>query len=158
MEIKSDEEWRQKLSELEYTVLRKNGTEKAFTGEYTDHFDKGVYCCKGCDAPLYIADTKFHSGCGWPAFFDAIEGAVTLKEDNSGRMKRIEVRCTKCDSHLGHLFKGEKFKTPIDQRYCINSVCLNFQKKKDTTPFFLKRNFLLASITILTFLSYKLLF
>eukprot|EP01091_Cochliopodium_minus_P008491 TRINITY_DN1939_c0_g3_i1.p1 TRINITY_DN1939_c0_g3~~TRINITY_DN1939_c0_g3_i1.p1 ORF type:complete len:129 (-),score=33.35 TRINITY_DN1939_c0_g3_i1:47-433(-) len=125
----TDEEWRQKLTELEYLVLRKNGTEKAFKGELTDHFEEtGTYHCKGCDSPLYTAKTKFHSGCGWPAFFDAIEGAVTLIEDNTHGMKRIEARCKSCDSHLGHLFKGEKFKTPIDQRYCINSVCLKFKK------------------------------
>ena len=125
----SDEEWRMKLSDLEYKVLRKNGTERANTGQYTDHFEKtGTYHCKGCDAPLYTSSHKFHSGCGWPAFFDAIPGAVTLKEDNSFGMVRVECRCAKCDSHLGHLFKGEKFNNPIDQRYCINSVCLNFKK------------------------------
>lgn len=90
----------------------------------------GTYNCKGCDSPLFIAEQKFNSGCGWPAFFDAISDAIIFKNDDSLGTNRIETRCANCDSHLGHLFKGEGYKTPTDQRYCINSVCLNFNGQK----------------------------
>jgi len=120
----SEDEWRARLSPQQFAVLRQNGTERAGTGEYNKCKDKGVYHCAGCNAPLYSSESKFDSGCGWPAFFEALPGALTIKEDTSIGMRRIEMRCAKCNGHLGHIFKGEGFKTPTDERHCVNSVCL----------------------------------
>lgn len=125
---KSDTEWRQQLSSAEYRVLREAGTERAFTGEYTDTETVGVYSCRACGAELFRSETKFHSGCGWPSFYQPSEGdAVELITDRSLGMTRTEVRCASCGSHLGHVFSGEGFGTPTDQRYCINSVSLSLQ-------------------------------
>lgn len=85
-----------------------------------------MYTCAGCEAPLYKASHKFNSGCGWPAYFDSLPGAVKRFEDNSGFMRRIEIVCSNCGGHLGHVFKGEGFPTPTDERHCVNSVSLNF--------------------------------
>ncbi|KAI9138063.1 putative methionine-R-sulfoxide reductase SelR [Paraphysoderma sedebokerense] len=126
---KSEEEWRAILSPEQFRVLRQKGTEYAGTGEYNKHKDTGVYHCAGCKTPLYKSTTKFDSGCGWPAFFDAIPGAVGRKEDNSLGMQRIEIVCNNCGGHLGHVFKGEGFKTPTDERHCVNSVSLKFSKE-----------------------------
>lgn len=98
----------------------------AGTGKYDKHYDEGVYTCAGCDTPLYKSTTKFKSGCGWPAFFDAIPGAVQRHVDNAWGMKRIEITCAACGGHLGHVFEGEGFSTPTDERHCVNSVSLNF--------------------------------
>lgn len=125
---KSDAEWRAELSPAEYRVLREAGTERAFTGEYTDTETKGVYHCKACDAPLFESDTKFHSGCGWPSFYKPMTDTVRYIEDRSFGMKRVEVRCANCDSHLGHVFEGEGYGTPTDQRYCINSISLKLEE------------------------------
>lgn len=95
------EEWRAKLTPQQFRVLRESGTEMAGTGEYNKCKDKGVYHCVGCDAPLYSSDAKFDSGCGWPAFFEALPGALKILEDKSHGMHRIEMRCAKCDGHLG---------------------------------------------------------
>jgi peptide-methionine (R)-S-oxide reductase len=125
---RTDEEWRQQLSPAEYEVLRKAGTERAFTGEYTDSETVGVYKCRACGAELFRSDTKFHSGCGWPSFYQPVEGdAVTLIEDRSLGMLRVEARCAACDSHLGHVFTGEGYGTPTDERWCINSISLTLE-------------------------------
>lgn len=100
------------------------------TGEYDKHKADGVYQCAGCGTPLYTSTTKFASGCGWPAFFDAIPGAVSRHTDRSFGMSRTEITCTACGGHLGHVFKGEGYNTPTDERHCVNSVSLKFQDEK----------------------------
>jgi peptide-methionine (R)-S-oxide reductase len=123
--VKSDAEWREQLSAAEYHVLRQAGTERAFTGEYTDTRTEGIYECRACGAELFRSDTKFESHCGWPSFFSPLAGdAVILREDRAHGMVRVEVLCATCHSHLGHVFEGEGYATPTDQRYCINSVSL----------------------------------
>jgi peptide-methionine (R)-S-oxide reductase len=123
--VKSEQEWREKLSPEEYAVLRQAGTERPFTGEYTDTKTTGVYECRACGAELFRSDTKFESHCGWPSFYDPADSdAVLLREDRTMGMKRIEVLCASCHSHLGHVFEGEGYPTPTDQRYCINSISL----------------------------------
>ncbi|MEU6645462.1 peptide-methionine (R)-S-oxide reductase MsrB [Saccharomonospora sp. NPDC046836] len=122
---KTDEEWRAHLRPEEYAVLRQAATERPFTGEYTDTKTTGVYECRACGAELFRSDTKFDSHCGWPSFYDPAEStAVILREDRSLGMVRVEVLCATCHSHLGHVFEGEGYPTPTDQRYCINSVAL----------------------------------
>jgi len=124
---KSESEWRAILSPEQFRVLRQKDTEPAGTGKY-DHFKgEGIYTCAGCGTPLYKSVTKFDSGCGWPAFFDAIPGAVTRHEDISFGRVRTEIVCTACGGHLGHVFKGEGFTTPTDERHCVNSISLNFK-------------------------------
>lgn len=123
--VKSDAEWREQLSPEEYAVLRKAATERPFTGEYVDTKTTGVYECRACGAELFRSDTKFESHCGWPSFYTPLAGdSVLLKEDRTLGMRRVEVRCATCHSHLGHVFEGEGYDTPTDQRYCINSVSL----------------------------------
>ncbi|KAJ3007719.1 Peptide methionine sulfoxide reductase B2, chloroplastic [Thoreauomyces humboldtii] len=124
---KSDGEWRAVLNKEQFRVLREKGTEAPGTGKYNKHAEEGVYTCAGCNAPLYKSAHKFDSGCGWPAFFDGIPGAITRHADVSHGMERTEIVCTACGGHLGHVFKGEGFKNPIDERHCVNSVSLNFQ-------------------------------
>ncbi|MEV4442069.1 peptide-methionine (R)-S-oxide reductase MsrB [Streptomyces sp. NPDC049577] len=122
---KTDEEWRAELSPAEYQVLRQAGTEPAFRGEYTDTKAEGVYSCRACGAELFRSTEKFESHCGWPSFYDPKDSsAVELVEDRSHGMVRTEVRCARCGSHLGHVFAGEGYPTPTDQRYCINSISL----------------------------------
>ncbi|UZJ25921.1 peptide-methionine (R)-S-oxide reductase MsrB [Rhodococcus antarcticus] len=121
--VKSDQEWREQLTPSEYAVLRKAGTEPAFVGEYTDTKTTGVYECRACGAELFRSDSKFESHCGWPSFFSPLAGdAVILKEDRAMGMRRVEVICATCHSHMGHVFEGEGYDTPTDQRYCINSI------------------------------------
>ncbi|GAA2710865.1 MULTISPECIES: peptide-methionine (R)-S-oxide reductase MsrB [Streptomyces] len=125
---KTDEQWRAELSPEEYRVLREAGTEPAFRGEYTDTTTPGVYSCRACGAELFRSTEKFASHCGWPSFFDPKDtDAVELLEDRSYGMVRTEVRCARCGSHLGHVFEGEGYPTPTDQRYCINSISLRLE-------------------------------
>ncbi len=121
--VKSEQEWREQLTAKEYAVLRQAGTEPAGVGEYTDTKTTGVYECRACGAELFRSDTKFDSHCGWPSFFSPLAGdAVILKEDRAMGMRRVEVICATCHSHMGHVFEGEGYGTPTDQRYCINSI------------------------------------
>lgn len=129
---KTDEQWQAELTPSEYQVLRLAGTEPAFRGEYTDTTTEGVYSCRGCGAELFRSSEKFASHCGWPSFFDPKDTeAVELKADTSHGMVRTEVLCATCGSHLGHVFEGEGYPTPTDQRYCINSISLRLTPTGD---------------------------
>ena len=120
-----------KLDPLSFDVLRRGATERPFTGEYTDSDKVGSYRCKACNHELFRSETKFHSGCGWPSFYaPTSDDAVELIEDRSlGMRVRTEVRCANCGSHLGHVFEGEGYEVPTDQRWCINSVSLILEEK-----------------------------
>ena len=125
---KTDEEWRAQLSAAEYAVLRKAGTERAFTGEYTDNHREGIYSCRACGAELFRSTEKFDSHCGWPSFFTPLAGDhVIERRDVSMGMARTEVICANCHSHLGHVFEGEGYDNPTDLRYCINSISLTLE-------------------------------
>jgi peptide-methionine (R)-S-oxide reductase len=130
---KTDEQWRAELTPSEYAVLRQAGTERAFVGEYTDTKTVGTYSCRACGAELFTSETKFDSHCGWPSFWSPLAGdTVELLEDRSLGMRRVEVRCATCGSHLGHVFEGEGYGTPTDQRYCINSISLRLHPADET--------------------------
>lgn len=125
---KTDEQWRTELTPDEFQVLRKAGTERPFTGEYWDTTTEGVYECRACGQELFTSNAKFDAGCGWPSFFAPLaEDRVRYIRDSTLGMVRVEVRCAACDSHLGHVFEGEGFNTPTDQRYCMNSVSLRLK-------------------------------
>jgi peptide-methionine (R)-S-oxide reductase len=125
---KTEAEWRARLNPEEFRVLRQAGTEAPWTGEYTETATRGVYRCRACGFELFSSDTKFDSHCGWPSFWSPLaEGRVRYIEDDSMGMRRMEVRCGNCDSHLGHVFEGEGYGTPTDQRYCINSISLTLE-------------------------------
>jgi peptide-methionine (R)-S-oxide reductase len=119
----TEDEWRVRLTPAEFRVLRRAGTEPAWTGEYVNTKTEGMYQCRACGADLYPSDTKFDSHCGWPSFDDAIPGAIREIEDRSLGMVRVEIRCARCDSHMGHVFRGEGF-TPKDTRHCVNSLSI----------------------------------
>jgi len=127
--IKSEDEWRAQLTPEQYTVCRQKGTERAFTGQYWNHHEPGVYRCAACGQELFSSDTKFDSGTGWPSFWDPIAPElIRTAEDSSHFMRRTEVLCNACDSHLGHVFEDGPLPTGL--RYCLNSVSLDFAPKK----------------------------
>lgn len=126
---KTSSEWKAQLSDEEYRVLREKGTERAFTGEYWDHFEKGSYVCAGCGNKLFTSETKFDSHCGWPSFDQAIKGSVIYERDLSFGMVRTEVMCAKCGGHLGHVFDDGPIET-TGKRYCTNSVSIKFIPEK----------------------------
>jgi peptide-methionine (R)-S-oxide reductase len=122
---RSDDDWRRELTPEEYHVLRQAGTERPYTGEYWDTHTAGAYNCRACGTELFTSKEKFDSHCGWPSFWAPLaEERVRYIHDRTLGMERVEVRCANCDSHLGHVFEGEGYGTPTDQRFCINSISL----------------------------------
>ena len=126
---KTEDEWRVRLSPEEFRVLRQAGTEAPWTGEYVSTKTPGMYQCRACGAELFSSDAKFESNCGWPSFDDAIPGAVVEIADDSLGMRRTEIRCARCESHLGHVFTGEGF-TPKDTRHCVNSISVRLAPRE----------------------------
>lgn len=124
--VKSPSEWRAILSPEQFAVLRNKATERPFTGKYDSFSKPGIYNCAGCGNPLYRSSTKFDAHCGWPAFYQAIPGAINYHKDATMGMLRTEMTCAKCDGHLGHVFYDEGFKNPTNERHCVNSISLKF--------------------------------
>lgn len=127
--MKTEEEWKKDLTPEQYDVLRNKGTEAPFTGEYVNKTEDGMYSCVACGNVLFNSDTQYDSHCGWPSFYDAVEGSVEFHEDLSHGMNRTEVTCAKCGGHLGHIFDDGP-KEHGGKRYCINSIALSMQKSK----------------------------
>ena len=125
--VKSESEWHNELSDEEFRVLRKKSTELPFTGQYNNHFDKGIYRCRACDTPLYDSESKFESGCGWPSYNKALSGALEFIKDNSHGMIRTEIVCAKCGGHQGHVFNDGPSST--GERYCVTSVSIRFDSE-----------------------------
>lgn len=126
---RSESEWRERLSDEQYRVLREKGTEAPHSGKYNLHFDNGEYKCAACDAKLFESNQKFESNCGWPSFDDAIEGSIEYVQDKSFGMIRTEILCANCGSHLGHVFDDGP--TETGQRYCVNSASIEFETKNN---------------------------
>ncbi|GHA33160.1 peptide-methionine (R)-S-oxide reductase [Salinimicrobium marinum] len=126
---RSEQEWKEKLSEEQYRVLRQQGTEAPHSGRYNLHFDQGEYKCAACGNKLFEDDQKFESNCGWPSFDDAIEGSIEYVQDKSFGMIRTEILCANCGSHLGHVFDDGP--TDTGQRYCVNSASIDFEPKNN---------------------------
>ena len=126
----SEDEWHSVLTPEEFHVLRQKGTERPFTGEYNNFKADGTFHCRGCDAALYDSTTKFSSGCGWPSFYDNLPDTVTRHSDRSHGMVRVEIVCTNCGGHLGHVFQGEGYGTPTDERHCVNSLSIRFRPRE----------------------------
>ena len=124
---KSDAQWKKELNPMQYFILRQKGTEPAFTGKYWNTKEDGTYTCAACGNPLFVSGTKFDSGCGWPSFDQSIEGSTQRHEDNAHGMRRVEVTCAQCDSHLGHVFPDGPRET-TGERFCINSACIDLKK------------------------------
>tara|TARA_B100001250_G_C19202329_1_gene529998 strand:- start:64 stop:441 length:378 start_codon:yes stop_codon:yes gene_type:complete len=120
------EKYYKNLNLEEKQILKEKGTEPPFSGEYNNFFEVGTFICRACKSPLYESNSKFDSGCGWPSFDDEIEGAITRHQDLSGDRVRVEICCSKCDGHLGHVFYGEKM-TEKDTRHCVNSLSIQFK-------------------------------
>ncbi len=129
MTEKTDKEWKEILSPEQFKVLREKATEAPFSGEYDGLYADGIYACAACGQVLFDSNTKFDAHCGWPSFYDAKPGAVTFTTDDNLGMSRTEVTCSNCGSHLGHVFEGKGLDIPTDQRYCINSLSLQFKPK-----------------------------
>ena len=128
-ENKTEEYWEGKLSNKEYDILRRGGTELPYTGKYNNHFEDGIYVCKGCGKPLYKSKSKFDSGCGWPSFDECIKNSIEYKKDYKIGVLRIEILCSNCGGHQGHVFNDGPTKTK--QRYCVNSASIDFIPKKN---------------------------
>ena len=126
-ENKTEEYWEKKLSKKEYNILREGGTELPYTGKFNNHFEDGVYVCKGCGKPLFKSKSKFDSGCGWPSYDECIKDSIEYKEDYKLGVLRIEILCSNCGGHQGHVFNDGPTKTK--QRYCVNSTSIDFIQK-----------------------------
>ena len=125
---KTEAEWKEQLTDEQYRILRQKGTERPFTGKYNLHFEDGTYKCMACNTPLFESNAKFESGCGWPSFDKALEGTIEYARDTSHGMIRTEILCANCGSHLGHVFNDGP--TETGQRYCVNSVSIDFNQKE----------------------------
>lgn len=130
---KTEQDFRRELTPAEYTVLRQGGTERAYVGEYTDTHTEGVYTCRACGAELFTSKEKFDSHCGWPSFYAPTQdAAIRYLADPSLEIERVEVRCANCNSHLGHVFSGEGYPTPTDDRFCINSISMRLKPTSES--------------------------